>query len=357
MTIRHIVPRDPNTDQLGTENVQWKKVYTGELVADSASVKSLDGITITGSAWYTGEGNPPESLGGNRDCYFNSLDYGIWQHIDGAWELVVNLPGGDMLKSVYDPNDDGKVTAAATADTALAVAWGNITGKPNFADPSWKAPVTVPASLPLVGNNLQDIRIVIDDGDGKGAMYECIATVGDLAAQWRKMADVDWSGGEPTLGNPAANGYILSSSTDGTRSWVAGVLDTALTGISLSTNSPVTSSDNVLQGIGKLQAQISALTTNAQTDSYTLVLSDAGKIVEIGKATAATLTVPTNAFVAFPIGTKIDILQTGAGQVTVGGAGVTINATPGLKLSAQWAAATLVKRATDTWVLIGSLSA
>lgn len=102
----------------------------------------------------------------------------------------------------------------------------------------------------------------------------------------------------------------------------------------------------------------SPVVTNAQTGtSYTLVLADAGKLIELNNAAAITLTVPTNSSVAFPIGTKIDLLQTGAGQVTVGGAGVTINATPGLKLSEQWAAASLVKRATDTWVLIGNLSA
>jgi hypothetical protein len=91
--------------------------------------------------------------------------------------------------------------------------------------------------------------------------------------------------------------------------------------------------------------------------SYTLVLADAGKLVELSNAASIALTIPTNASVAFPVGTKVDLLQTGAGQVTVGGAGVTINSTPGLKLSAQWAAASLVKRATDTWVLIGNLSA
>jgi hypothetical protein len=67
---------------------------------------------------------------------------------------------------------------------------------------------------------------------------------------------------------------------------------------------------------------------------------------------------PTNAATAgFGVGDQINLLQTGAGQVTVGGAGVTINGTPGLKLRAQYSSATLIKRATDTWVLIGDLSA
>jgi hypothetical protein len=81
-------------------------------------------------------------------------------------------------------------------------------------------------------------------------------------------------------------------------------------------------------------------------------------MIEISKATAVTLTVPTDANVNYPVGTSIDILQTGAGQVTVSASGgVTVNATPGLKLRAQWSSATLLKRAADTWVLIGDLTA
>lgn len=105
-------------------------------------------------------------------------------------------------------------------------------------------------------------------------------------------------------------------------------------------------------------AKVPTLDIVAQTGNYTLALSDAGDLVEMGSASAITLTVPADASVAFPTGTKIDILQTGAGQVTVAGAGgVTVNATPGLKISARWGAATLIKRASNTWVLVGSLTA
>jgi hypothetical protein len=100
------------------------------------------------------------------------------------------------------------------------------------------------------------------------------------------------------------------------------------------------------------------VTFNAQTASYTLVLSDMGKMVEVSNASANTLTVPPNSSVAFPIGTVIDILQTGAGQTTItAGSGVTINSAIGLKLRARWSPASLVKRATDTWVALGDLSA
>ena len=101
------------------------------------------------------------------------------------------------------------------------------------------------------------------------------------------------------------------------------------------------------------------LTTNSQTGtSYTLVLDDEQKLVECSNASAITLTVPLNSSVAYTIGTQIHVAQTGAGQVTITPAGgVTINATPGLKARAQWSAITLIKRATDTWLAIGDLSA
>ena len=96
-----------------------------------------------------------------------------------------------------------------------------------------------------------------------------------------------------------------------------------------------------------------------KTDSYTLsALSERDSLIEMNKATAVTVTIPLNATVAYPVGSSIDILQTGAGQVTIAAAsGVTINATPGFKLRTQWSSATLMKRATNTWVIVGDLTA
>lgn len=94
--------------------------------------------------------------------------------------------------------------------------------------------------------------------------------------------------------------------------------------------------------------------TNARVASYTLVLTDQSKVIEINNGSANTLTIPPNSSVAFPIGTYILFIQTGAGQTTITpGAGVTINSTPGLKLRAQWSMATLLKRGTDSWVVSG----
>jgi hypothetical protein len=100
------------------------------------------------------------------------------------------------------------------------------------------------------------------------------------------------------------------------------------------------------------------VTFDPESASYTLVIGNADQIVEMNVASANNLTVPLNSSVAFPVGTQITILQTGSGQTTiVATVGVTINSTPGLKLRTQWSSATLIKRAENTWVAIGDLSA
>ena len=110
-----------------------------------------------------------------------------------------------------------------------------------------------------------------------------------------------------------------------------------------------------------LGLKVDSLTPISQkTASYTLSsLTERDDLIEMGSASALTLTIPTDATLDFPIGTTIDILQTGAGQVTIAPVSgtVTVNATPGLKLRTTWSSATLLKRAANTWVVFGDLTA
>jgi hypothetical protein len=99
---------------------------------------------------------------------------------------------------------------------------------------------------------------------------------------------------------------------------------------------------------------------NAQTGTtYTTVLADDGKLVTADNASPIALTIPPNSSVAYGIGTQINIMQLGAGQVTItAGAGVTLrSAGSKLKTGAQYAVATCAKIASDTWVVVGNLSA
>ena len=97
-----------------------------------------------------------------------------------------------------------------------------------------------------------------------------------------------------------------------------------------------------------------------KTASYTLTsLTERDDLIEVNSASAAVISIPEDATVDYPIGTSLDILRTGAGEVSIAGVSgtVTVNATPGLKLRTQWSSATIFKRAANTWVAYGDLKA
>lgn len=102
-----------------------------------------------------------------------------------------------------------------------------------------------------------------------------------------------------------------------------------------------------------------AYTLNAQSGTtYTLQLTDSGRMITTTNSTAVTITVPTNASTAFAVGTRIMVFQQGTGQVTFAAAGgVTLQSDPGLKIATQYGGAELIKLATDTWAVIGRLAA
>jgi hypothetical protein len=100
------------------------------------------------------------------------------------------------------------------------------------------------------------------------------------------------------------------------------------------------------------------LPVSTQTGTtYTAVLGDANTYIRFNNSTSITFTVPTNASVAYPIGTEIAMEQVGVGSLIVAGAGgVTINSRGGdLTLAGQFSVAMLKKVATDTWTLTGDM--
>lgn len=108
-----------------------------------------------------------------------------------------------------------------------------------------------------------------------------------------------------------------------------------------------------------LEDSAAVITANTQTTAYTLVLADAGKLVEMNSGSALTLTVPPNSSVALPIGTVIEVTRLGTGSVTmVAGVGVTLRVPAGstLALRAQYSTAGLRKRAENEWVVSGDLA-
>jgi hypothetical protein len=276
---------------------------------------------------------------------------------------------------------DVTITSAANGDLLKwnGTAWVNAAGYALLASPTFTGTVTIPSGASISGfaplasptfsgtptlptgtiattqtaadNSTKVATTAFVRGEVTALVNSATATLdtlGEIAAALGNDANLSATlttsiGLKAPLASPTFTGTVTLPSGTVTSTMI---LDGTIANADISTTAAI--------DLGKL-ADVS---TSAQTASYTLVLADKNKIVEMSVATANTLTVPPNASVAYAVGSQINILQTGAGQTTVtAGAGVTINAAPGLKMRTQWSYATLVKRATNTWVLVGDISA
>lgn len=204
--------------------------------------------------------------------------------------------------------------------------------------------------------------------------------------QARRGTAAQWTSANPTL---AAGEWGYETDTgkvkigNGSTAWSSlgytGVGDiegvTAGTGISgggtsgtvtVSIDTSVTADLTTAQTLTNktLTAPVINLGFNAQTGTtYTFALTDNGKLVTASNASAQTYSIPTNATTAFPIGTQINIIQIGAGQVTIQAAssGTTTVSSTGAtatapKLRAQYSSATCIKANTDLWYVVGDIS-
>jgi hypothetical protein len=180
----------------------------------------------------------------------------------------------------------------------------------------------------------------------------------------------------PNSGSLHVNGGVFATSFTGslfgTSSWAVSssraitssyALSALSSSYSLSSSFAVSSSRAItssyaLSALSASYAPTNQLFINNQGANYTLVSSDADKLIEMNVGGANTLTVPDNASAPMVIGTQIMVVQYGTGQTTISPAiGVTLlSAGSLLNLANQYSAATLVKRAVDEWYVFGDLA-
>jgi hypothetical protein len=239
--------------------------------------------------------------------YLNGVSSAIQTQLDGKVDENAAITGATKTKITYDAK--GLVTAGADATTA------------DIADSSNKRYVT-DAQLTVIGNTSGT-----NTGDNAtNSQYS------GLAASKEDVANKSTS----VTTDQASN--TKYPSVKAVYDWAVGLFAT-IANLALKTDKLVV--------------------TNRQTASYTLVLSDADKLVEMNVGSANNLTIPLNSSVAFPTGTQILLAQYGAGQTTiVATSGVTVRSNGGkLKLNVQYSGATLIKIGTDEWYLFGDIVA
>ena len=149
-----------------------------------------------------------------------------------------------------------------------------------------------------------------------------------------------------TINNNTNNYVITATGTNGT---LNGEVNLTFDGTTLTVTGDATITGNTVTNIQF---------NNQGVNMYTLGAADASKLVEMDVSIGNTVTVPANSSVGFAIGTQIMIVQQGTGQTTVAAAGgVTLRSAGGLlNLASQYSAATLIKRGTDEWYVIGDLA-
>jgi hypothetical protein len=265
---------------------------------------------------------------------------------------AINTPTGITKSDVGLANVDNTTDANKPVSTAAQTA---LDLKANLANPTFTGTVNA-ADLTLSGNltvngtttNLNSTNLVIEDKN---------IVLGDTGTPTDTTAD----GGGITLKGATDKTFNWVDATD---SWTSSEHINLASGKDLKVNGTAVISSTAggfifTDGTQTKEGTPSRTPIIQKTDSYTLsALTERDSLIEVAKGSAATITIPLNSAVAFPVGTSIDILQTSTGQVTIAGdAGVTVNSTPGLKLRTQWSTATLFKRATNTWVVYGDLTA
>lgn len=221
-----------------------------------------------------------------------------------------------------------------------------------------KVPATTDLDLGEIGVNTYDGKLFIKKDNGTASIVE-IGAVTSVAGRTGAVTLAKADVGLGSVDNTADAAKPVSTATQTALDAKAPLASPAFTGTPTAPSASAYADTSQIATTAQVYDTVTAVPENAQTGTaYTLALSDAGKMVTLSNAAAITLTIPTNASVAFPIGTRIDVLQYGAGQVTVAGAGVTLRSSGSkLKLSGQYSGATLWKKSTNEWALIGDLSA
>ena len=358
---------------IDTVSARDAAITTALTTAAADATNKADGAVTTAAADATAKANTAKSeaiaaagtAADDKISTHNSATTNVHGIADTA--ALATKSYVDTADALKAPIASPTFTGTVSGITKSMVGLGNVDNTADSAKPistatqtalDLKAPLASPvltgvptAPTASAGNNTTQIATTAFVGTAVSNLVASAPAALDTLNELAAALGNDASFSTTITNSLAAKAPLASPALTGTATaenlTVSGTTDLSASGVKLS--------DGTQTKVG-----VPSITTISQkTANYTLsALTERDSMIEMNSASATTLTVPTNATVAYPVGTSIDLLRVGAGAVDVAAAsGVTINATPGLKLRAQWSSATLVKRATDTWVLIGDLSA
>ncbi|MBF83027.1 MAG: hypothetical protein CL489_00980 [Acidobacteria bacterium] len=307
------------------------------------------GFTLKGAADYTIKWNDVDELTAE-------LNY---------WESNQNIVATTPTKALHSDYKDhgleiGTIALGSTIHYGTATAGSATT-------------ITLAAGASAVDDAYNTFKIRIRYGTGIGQERTITDYVGSTkvatVAAWTVTPDattqysiiqsyVDYSGIATVGQSPSTTEYLMA--TDGSYTYL-GTGSGGNTAIYTYNGSltarfdygGVTLGYSGTKTYGRLTSHATGTT---KTASYTAALVDESSYIWMNVASANTFTVPPASSVAFDSGTMMTIIQYGAGQTTItAGSGVTLIATPGLKLRDQNSVCTIVHYTADTWLVYGDL--
>ena len=259
------------------------------------------------------------------------------------WGIILNDTFGAVGGATPLDNIDTDLwTVKGTADGALQKSGGTMTG-----------PLLLQVG-PAVGQEAVSFNFLDTN----------YASLLDLIA-YAPLASPGFSG-NPTAPTPAVNDFDSSIATTAfvinqiSAGGYAPLASPAFTGVPTAPTAALRTKTTQLATTDFAVKEVNTLVENSQIGTtYALVLTDAGKMLRLDNAAGVALTVPLDATVAFPTGTRIDVIQWGTGQVTVTPAGGVTLLSSGnkRKTTGQYSALTLWKVVPDLWVIIGDIAA
>ena len=306
--------------------------FTGNITGNVTGTVSGNAGTVTNGVYTTDTGTVTNTMlaGSIADSKLSTISTSGKVSNSATTATNLNTVSAIVARDASGNFTAGTITAALTGNASTATklaATKNING--TAFDGS--ADITITAANPnalTIGTGLSGTSYT-----GSGAVTIAIdSTVATLTGTQTLT--------NKTLTSPSISGMSVS----GTTTYAAGGL--------------IQFSDATQQST----AGVPSLTTIvAKTASYTLTATtERDNLFTVTSGSSSTFSIPTDASVNYPIGTSIDIVQLGTGQVTIAAVtpGTTnVYYTPGNKLRSQYSSATITKIAANTWLLTGDLTA
>ena len=359
--------RTPTDNTVTTAKIVDSNVTADKLAGDSVTTaKILDGAVtsakIENGTIVNADINDSAAIAQSK---IDGLSTSLAAKADLAGATFTGTVSGITKSMVGLANVDNTSDANKPVSTATQAA---LDLKANKAAPTFTGTVTASNDLVVDGNltvngttfNASSTSIVIEDNlvqlahqnSGNAVDLGLVVAYNDGAAKHagiaRDVSDDKWKLFKGVTTEPTTTVNFGQGSLDN-------LAVAALEATTVTPSSGVVFSD----GTQTKEGVPSRTPIIQKTAAYTLgALTERDSLIEVSHTggSAVNVTIPADSTLNFPVGTSIDVLQTNTGAVAIAaGAGVTVNATPGLTLRTQWSSATLLKRAANTWVVYGDL--